>query len=85
MAEYTCTLCGRRFGLDEARKYIISIVQTGGEGHCSYARTLVVCHHCIRTHKTVMNLQRKSTDEENVLEFHKPATRKRKTAPASGK
>lgn len=30
MAEYTCTLCGRRFGLDEARKYIISIVQTGG-------------------------------------------------------
>jgi len=69
--KYTCMLCGRNTSLDDAYKYIISIVQTGGRGKCSYARTLVICKHCIRTNKTVMNIQRKSLNEENVLEFHK--------------
>lgn len=65
-------LCGRVTDLDTGYKYIISVVQTGGHGRCSYARTLVICQHCMRTHKTVMTLQRKSLNEENVLEFHRP-------------
>lgn len=80
MTEYTCSLCNRVTSLDHACKYIISVVQTGGEGRCSYARTLVVCQHCAKTHKTIMNLQRKSTEEPNILEFHTPTrTRRAKT------
>lgn len=75
---FVCTICGRVANLDKAYKYIISIVQTGGKGRCSYARTLVLCQHCIRTHKTVMNIQRKSLNEENVLEFHRPSNTRRK-------
>ncbi len=78
--KYTCTLCGRTTSLDTGYKYIVSVVQTGGHGRCSHAKTLVVCQHCIRSHKTVLNLQRKSLDEENTLEFHKlPKTSKTST------
>lgn len=85
-SKYTCMLCGRVTDLDTGYKYIISVVQTGGHGRCSYAQTLVICQHCMRTHKTVMTLQRKSLNEENVLEFHRPPkTRKTSTKKTSEK
>lgn len=68
--KYECVLCGRGFDSDGGCKYIVSIVQTGGRGHHSYARTLAVCGHCLRTRRNIMLLQPRRGGSDNILDFH---------------